>query len=197
MSENTNWHDEVKHLLAKGQLENAILLFDQKINDNEIREELIIISGRFQISLRESRLGISQDSDNSFEKISRSLLELLGKFNNDHGNINNSMKPLLTELNTEFISAKGVDDLRQLLFKLNNLKTSHTRSYEIHEVRRKVERALMVEMANKQVNHKKRNYRKPIPEYSKNSQTKYNLGCLIGAIGIVIFLLFLILKVIN
>lgn len=71
--------ESIKQLIAEGKTENAITQFLDNIHDDELKNDLIVISGKFKKIKREENVGLEGYDKISQEKnkINSSLLEIL------------------------------------------------------------------------------------------------------------------------
>lgn len=78
--------ESIKQLIAEGKTENAITQSLDNIHDDELKNDLIVISGKFQKIKREENIGIEGYDKISQEKnkINSSLLEVLNSIKIDN-----------------------------------------------------------------------------------------------------------------
>jgi len=95
--------ESIKQLIAEGRTESAITQFLDNIHDDELKNDLIIISGKFQKIKREQNIGIE-----NYDKISQ-----------EKNKINNSLLGFLNSIKTENITQENEsDELKNLKIKI-------------------------------------------------------------------------------
>ncbi len=95
--------ESIKQLIAEGKTENAITQFLDNIDDDTLKNDLIIISGKFQKIKREQNIGIEH-----YDKISQ-----------EKNKINNSLLEILNSIKIENITQENEsDELKKLKIKI-------------------------------------------------------------------------------
>lgn len=95
--------ESIKQLIAEGKTENAITQFLDNIHDDELKNDLIVISGKFQKIKREQNIGIED-----YDKISQ-----------EKNKINNSLLQILNSIKIENITQENEsDELKNLKIKI-------------------------------------------------------------------------------